>query len=282
MSRYRVVPIQVWLDEEFQALSDYAKLLLLYLLTNPDTTSVPGLFRSGRAQIAEALEWLPERFQGAFAELSEAGLVRADFKRRVVWVEHALEWAPPPNPNVVKSWIKHLDEIPACELKDLALQALASHLASRGEPFSEPFQERFPKLFLEPLKDGSRNKEQEQEQEKEAGGQGQGATRQPSADDLFQLYDECRGRLPRLETINEARRRAARAALKEGTLDQWRLAFQAAARDDFYVREKHGFDVITRPKHRARWLDAGVELGALPDSNGRPPLPLPALPGAVA
>ncbi|MCE4343948.1 hypothetical protein ABQW67_19700 [Xanthomonas hortorum] len=64
-SRYRKVEVRTWGDEKFRALSPMppsGQGLWLYLITGPHTGPIPGLFRAGRAAMAEELEWEMEAF----------------------------------------------------------------------------------------------------------------------------------------------------------------------------------------------------------------------------
>jgi hypothetical protein len=64
VSRYRKVPVRIWLDRYFMELSrpqPNAQSLYLYLTTGPDTIILPGVVQAGEAAIAEALSWDCER-----------------------------------------------------------------------------------------------------------------------------------------------------------------------------------------------------------------------------
>ena len=104
MARHRKIDVRMWGDEKFQRLSPMppsGQGLWIFLLTNGSTTSVPGLFHAGRLQLAEQLGWLPEAFDEAFAEVAREGMVRADWKARVVWVPKAISYNVPESPNVI-------------------------------------------------------------------------------------------------------------------------------------------------------------------------------------
>jgi len=107
MSRYRKVEVKTYGDEKFRKLSPIPPCgqgLWLYLITGPHTTSLPGLFRAGRAALAEELGWSQEAFDKAFAEVFEQGMVKADWDNRVVWIPNAIKHNPPASPNVVTHW----------------------------------------------------------------------------------------------------------------------------------------------------------------------------------
>jgi hypothetical protein len=153
-------------DEKFRRLSrpqPNAQTLWLYLITGDHTTSVPGLFIAGEAQLSEALGWPLVGFRKAWNEIEAAGMAHADWDARVVWLPNAVVHNEPENPNVVRGWRCYLDEIPACALKTKALAHLHQHLTGLGEGFAKPFREGLPK----PFRQGLPNQEQEQEQEQE-------------------------------------------------------------------------------------------------------------------
>src|SRR5260370_14225887 len=162
MARYRKIHIRMWGDSRFCELSSpnpSGKYLWVFLLSGPPTSNIPGLFRAGEMALAEELEWSLEGFRQAFAELSSRGLVKADWKARVVWVPNAIKYNAPENPNVVKSWRTAWDEIPECALKAEAYERLKA--------FTEGLGEGFGKAFVEGCAKGMANQEQEQEQEQD-------------------------------------------------------------------------------------------------------------------
>lgn len=185
MSRYRKIEVRTWSDEKFNNLSPMqpsGRGLWFFLLTGPHTGPIPGLFRAGRAAMAEELEWSTEGFAEAFQEVSAQGMAKADWKARLVWLPKAIKHNPPENPNVVKSWAQEVDLLPECELKREALASIRAYLETRGEAFvaalfgSEPAVPKKPsgkpsakgsaKGSGNPSGNGMANQEQEQEQDK--------------------------------------------------------------------------------------------------------------------
>jgi hypothetical protein len=159
VARYRKIDVRVWIDERFRELSrakPNSQTLWLYLLTNPDTVNVPGLYRAGEAAMAEALGWDLKGFRKAFAEISARGMAFADWEARVVWIPKAIMHNPPENPNVVKSWAATWDEIPECGLKAKAWSEMKAFLEGKpfGEGFGKAFLEACPEPFPQPLPKG--------------------------------------------------------------------------------------------------------------------------------
>lgn len=162
MARYRKIDVRIWGDEKFLSLSKpqpCGQSLWFYLLTNPNTNSIPGLFRAGEAQMAEELGWSLEAFRKAFREVSAKGMAKADWKARLVWVQRAIRFNKPESPNVVTGWSVSWDELPECPLKVEAYEQLKA--------FTEGLPEAFAKAFVKACPKPMPNQEQEQEQEPE-------------------------------------------------------------------------------------------------------------------
>ena len=128
----------MWGDAKVKKLSQMKPSgvsLWLYLLTCPHTTAVPGLYRAGRAQLAEDLGWPLHEFDRCLGELVEQDMVRADWNNRVVWIVSGYKNNPPQNPDQVRGWRHYLPELPECELKDRALEHFREQLSQRSIRF---------------------------------------------------------------------------------------------------------------------------------------------------
>ena len=187
MSRYRKIEVRTWSDEKFRDLSPIqpsGQGLWFFLLTGPHTTAIPGLFRAGRAAMAEELGWDQEAFDEAFQEVFDKGMAKADFKARLVWLPNAIRHNKPESPNVVKSWRAEVDLLPECQLKNEAILAISEYLEGLGESFINAFKNNIleqddggvkcgksnqlkpsPKASAKPSPKTKPNQEQEQEQE---------------------------------------------------------------------------------------------------------------------
>lgn len=172
--RYRKVEVRTWGDAKFRALSPIPPCgqgLWLFLITGPHTGPIPGLFRAGRAAMAEELGWDLKAFGEAFGEAFRQGMVEADFEARVVWIPKAITHNKPESPNVVRSWSAEFDLIPECDLKWKALEALKASIHALGESYGKAFDETFGKPSGKPSDKAKAkaklNQEQEQEQEQE-------------------------------------------------------------------------------------------------------------------
>lgn len=169
MSRYRKIEVRTWGDEKFRGLSQIPACgqgLWFFLLTGPHTGPIPGLFRAGRAAMAEELDWELEAFDEAFREVSRKGMAKADFKAKVVWIPNAIRHNKPESPNVVRSWSQEFDLIPECALKQEALESLRAFICGLGEAFTKAFDEAFGKPSPKTMANQEQEQEQEQEQDK--------------------------------------------------------------------------------------------------------------------
>lgn len=140
--RYRKVYCRMWSDEKFRRLSPSqpcGQFLFFWLLTNRKTTIIPGLFECGEIEMADILNWELEAFREAFREALNEGLVKVSWKDRLVWVPNAIRYNTPTSPNVIKSWAVTWDELPGCELKDVAYRELKAFTEGLSKGFREAF-----------------------------------------------------------------------------------------------------------------------------------------------
>jgi len=89
--------------------------MFLTALFGPQTTNIPGVQPVGRLGFAEMLDWELEDFDKAFQEVLNQGLVKADWKARLVFVPKAIQHNLPQSPNVVKSWALTWSRVPDCK-----------------------------------------------------------------------------------------------------------------------------------------------------------------------
>lgn len=223
---YRKIYPKMWNSKDFLALSNSVpcgRYLWFYLLTNPDTTNIPGIYRAGLAQMSEVLKWPVEGFLESFAELFRQGLAKADWEARVVWVPMAVYYDEPANPNIVKSWGKLWELIPESPLKDEAHNALGAYCRKRGkafhgafvkalgEPLGEPLPEPLEEPLEEPFSPGLPNPdpdpEPEQEPEQEIFG---GTIRETPLKDYTQVEVYLSGQGFSISGSNETMRRVVR------------------------------------------------------------------------
>jgi hypothetical protein len=165
-SIYRPIHVSMWTDSRFTELSDLAKLLYVFLATGPNTLNLPGLSKVGLSTLVDDLAWRKRDVLRRFAELESAGLAKADWSNRLVWLPEISRANPPDNPNVAQKFGSTLQFLAECDLKTEATVFFRDQLLARGSKFLEqfdrtapqPFPERFPKRLGE-----SENREQRTE-----------------------------------------------------------------------------------------------------------------------
>lgn len=146
--RYRKVEVRTWGDDKFRKLTKIPPCgqgLWLFLLTGPHTGVIPGLFRAGRASMAEELGWPLEAFDQAFGEALAHGMVKADFDARLVWLPNSVKHNRPESLNVVKCWGSEFDSLPECALKVEAYNAFGSMICGMGDSFRKAFVKAWAK-----------------------------------------------------------------------------------------------------------------------------------------
>ncbi len=142
--RYRKISTRLYADEKFRQLSKpkpNAQTLWFFLITGPFTINVPGLLIAGPAALAEALGWPLAAFRRAWCEIESAGMGKADWAARVVWLPNAVKHNPPANQSVARGWRNALADVPECTLKLEAIGHLEAVLAKLGDQFAAAFRE---------------------------------------------------------------------------------------------------------------------------------------------
>jgi len=128
---YRRIPVTIWDRKDFRDLSVNAKAIVLYLymMTGGHTISVPGLFRAGKAALAEGLRWPLEMFEEGFSELEAHGMALADWEAPLVWLPHELnDFNRPNNQSEATGWINTFRMLPDCALRTKARAAVEAFL----------------------------------------------------------------------------------------------------------------------------------------------------------
>lgn len=228
--------------------------LWFFLLTGPHTGPIPGLFRAGRAAMAEELGWPMEAFDEAFEEVSAQGMAKADFVARLMWLPNAIKHNKPESPNVVKSWSTEFDLLPECPLKLEALEALKTFICALGPGFSGAFMGTFESPGKPSCKASGKpsgkpsgktmpNQEQEQEQEQEVKAEGDTppvcikAAEPCPHQAIIDLYHQTLPTGRQVRIWNDTRKAKLRARWKEDpkrqSLAWWGKFFGYIAESDF-------------------------------------------------
>lgn len=161
--RYRKIDPRIWNDEKFRALSREEKLIALYVLTAQSNRL--GFFKFSKALAAEDLNMPVETFAKGFEKVCKALAWRFDPEARVLLIPKWFRYNCPENPNVLKSCLEDLHDLPRTPLVSefaLCVQYLPQTL---HETFRKGLEERYGERY--PQRMPHQEQEQEQEQEKE-------------------------------------------------------------------------------------------------------------------
>ena len=178
--RWSAVTRSLWSDARFLGLSGpepNAQTLWIYLLTGPHQGPIPGLFPLGVGAIADALDWSPKEIRTALGEIEDAGMIATSQRPPLIFLPKAITHNQPANPNIIKGWRAHWDELPECPLRDRALFILRRSVKESLRPtFDRIFQEEMARANSRPVnpssppkRNGSTNRmaniDQDQDQE---------------------------------------------------------------------------------------------------------------------
>jgi hypothetical protein len=127
---YRKIDPRLWDDERFVELSCVEKLLWLYLLTGPHTTSLPGLWIVGVGELVDGLRLPAKSIQAGLEKLERMGRLVSNPRLRLVRIPNAPRYNRPDNARVLKAWFKLWTDIPDCQQKYDHLDSLRAAVFS--------------------------------------------------------------------------------------------------------------------------------------------------------
>ena len=110
MGGYRAIYTKLWDDERVITLQPIEKLVYLFILTGPHTTSVPGFYPLRAGQIAGHLDITRDEAETSLANLKRAGLI--DYDAVAIITPKFTKYHRPGNPNIAKGWAKILSTMP--------------------------------------------------------------------------------------------------------------------------------------------------------------------------
>lgn len=189
---FRKIDPCIWGDAKFRQLSEDAKLVWFYLLTNHHLKSIPGVFQAWPETMARDMGWGEDphnfRFETAFKEITDPKMATYDDTAGLIYIPKAFFFNLPDNLNVVKGWAIWFKELPECPLKDRILNDFKNNLEryrkGYSKPFAEPFTQPLHKRYAKQSRQGiatEKEKEQEKEKEKEREFEGEpNSQRKPS------------------------------------------------------------------------------------------------------
>jgi hypothetical protein len=113
----------LWGSRQFHSLSDKAKVVFLYLLTNAHMKS-PGCYTLPDGYAATDLECDVEVYRAMRAEIQKAGLIDFDPEKSVIFIEKWLKHNAPQNGKHAISLFRFVDDIASERLRQKTLDTL--------------------------------------------------------------------------------------------------------------------------------------------------------------
>lgn len=138
MRDYGRVFSAIWASEDFRALTEDGRALVLYLLTCQHGT-LAGVFRLPDGYVAEDLQWSSERVAEGFRNVASKGFATRCEATKWVWISKYLEWNPLENPNQRKAAAKLAEKVPAeCQWRQDFRRASGPSIGLAPEPLPNP------------------------------------------------------------------------------------------------------------------------------------------------
>jgi hypothetical protein len=159
--RYRKVYARLFRHPGFVGLTDAEKLLVIYLVTGPQTNRI-GMYVLSIATAAEDLGSVPQTIKKRLANVCTGLGWLFDPHARVFLIPSWWRWNPPENPNVLKGSLKDLNEIPPCGLIDRFTANLTNIPETLHQTFLEGLREHLPERS--PTQEQYQDLNQEQKQ----------------------------------------------------------------------------------------------------------------------
>jgi hypothetical protein len=150
--RHRLVYSLEWLDARFQSLDLGEREVWFYCKTSPQSTSV-GCYRQSVAVACEEIGNIDaETFERRRDRVCDMFGWQFDRTTKVLYIPEWLEQNPPQSPNVVTSWRKLLTNVPDCQPKYEAVEAIHRYLKDKTQAFRQAFgsyRVSLPEAFAE-------------------------------------------------------------------------------------------------------------------------------------
>ncbi len=181
-ARYRKIDPRIWTDEDFRDLKSLEKLVAFYLLTAQSNRI--GIFNFSPGKACEDLGITHRTLMENFDRVCSLLGWEWDKKTRVIYIPSWFKYNLPVNPNVLKSCLGDLHELPATKLK----QKFVENIRYLPTTFHPIFHQTFPEGLPKPSHQPSAKQEQDKELEKELDQEGE--TPHSSADHNGHLSDE--------------------------------------------------------------------------------------------
>jgi hypothetical protein len=287
--RYRKIDPRIWNDAKFRALRDPGKLFFLFILTHPHLTPL-GAMRATVAGLAEELGWALKATRSIFQEILGLAMIKFDQGASCLVVPNFLKYNPPESSNVVKAWVKAMDWVPECSLKDELIQNIKLFLNAFHKDFLQAFAGGLGEVMREP---GTETDAEEGTEDSPCApplaGEERGSIRAPK-----NIEDEKKTKIPSttpvqlvgvwnainpipgmepVELISERRKKVLNRLKEHSDLEWWRVVIQKI-KDSPFLRGETGtfratFDWIIKSRLNAQKIYEG-SYDASQEGNNKP------------
>ncbi|HQR20069.1 MAG TPA: hypothetical protein PKV98_04340 [Burkholderiaceae bacterium] len=198
MRDFAKVGTSFWTSIAIQGLSDDGKLLALYLITSPHSTSA-GVYRLPDGYVTGDLGWTSQRVAKGFQELSEKGFATRCDATFWVFIHKHFQHNAIENPNQAKHVLKILRDVPReATVIPLIVEAVATH--------EEQFPKGWMEQFIEALSNGSEMVPEQKRERREEREEKEGASPPPCPhQEIVDLYHEILPSHRRVVALNDLR-----------------------------------------------------------------------------
>jgi len=117
MANYRQVSTQLWMDDKFLHISPQARLLFLWMFTNPDAGS-SGLFLFNDDVCENETGLSGRELHHCLKELIKIERVLYDEKTNIIWVVNQFKHTPK-SPKIIESTLKEVKSLPKSPVKEV-------------------------------------------------------------------------------------------------------------------------------------------------------------------
>jgi len=279
MRDYGKVHTSFWSSASIRSLSEDARTLAFYLLTNPHGT-IAGVFRLPDGYVMEDLQWGLERVNKGFNELVAEGFVNRCGTTKWVQIINHFTWNPLENPNQRKAAAKVAHQIPeSCAWKPDFMRVCADILGiesttknNHSETLSEPFlnQDQEQEQYLKPPNPLAEAKVEPPREI--AALENQAVAKLPTAtpcdhDGVISAYHEILPELPRVAVWGKERERKLKARWngdkRHQTLDFWRWFFESVRSNPHWLGDngkgwRADLEWFLSPSNFARVIERGI------------------------
>jgi len=140
MARYAQVQLKIWTDDKFPFLGDDLQLVFFHLLTTPAQTPL-GLICVSAESLAAEKRWNADRYKKRLREGEDAGLWAYDARHYVVYFRNYWKHNKPGNPDILKGWLKCVDDLPCSPLVYQCLEDLRCYCVIWGENYLQAYEQ---------------------------------------------------------------------------------------------------------------------------------------------